>query len=425
MKISVVTVCYNAADTLEKTMLSVFNQTYHDIEYIIIDGGSTDGTVDIIHRYADRIAYWVSEPDKGIYDAMNKGIKVATGEWINFMNAGDYFYKEISIETIFNDTDCCNNADVIYGDSLEKDFNDSVVYRYASPDFFLLNKYPVYRHGASFVRASIQKINKFDLSKSNQFGYALDYNCIFSLYNQGARFCKVDEIVMVYNKEGVSDNPARSIKYNFRISHQYEKVRFGNLLYYMLSLGKYYFLSFKLFRIIYKALFYFGCYLMNCIIGHIPCWHVRRFFFKIMGVSIGTNTTMNMAQYILDPGNLKIGQGSHINRGCLLDARGGCYIGDNVSISYNVSLMTGGHDCNSKRFSGIYLPICIHDYVWIGAGAIILQGVKIGKGAVIAAGAVVTKDVEPYSIVGGVPAKKIGRRNAALDYKCSWKIPFV
>ena len=98
--ISVVTVCYNAADTIEKTMLSVLNQTYHDIEYIIIDGGSTDGTVEIIRKYADRIAYWVSEPDKGIYDAMNKGIKVATGEWINFMNAGDEFVDEGVIEKL-------------------------------------------------------------------------------------------------------------------------------------------------------------------------------------------------------------------------------------------------------------------------------------------------------------------------------------
>lgn len=76
---------------LEKTILSVLNQTYSNIEYIIIDGGSTDGTIDIIKRYDDKITYWQSEPDNGIYDAMNKGIQKANGEWINFMNAGDLF----------------------------------------------------------------------------------------------------------------------------------------------------------------------------------------------------------------------------------------------------------------------------------------------------------------------------------------------
>ena len=78
--ISVVTVSYNAVATIEQTLLSVINQTYPNIEYIIIDGGSTDGTVDIIKKYADEIVYWISEPDKGIYDAMNKGIKKANGE---------------------------------------------------------------------------------------------------------------------------------------------------------------------------------------------------------------------------------------------------------------------------------------------------------------------------------------------------------
>ncbi len=100
LKISVVTVCYNAVDCIEETMLSVLDQTYPNIEYIVIDGGSSDGTADIIRKYADRLSYWVSEPDKGIYDAMNKGIVAATGDYINFMNAGDRFASNGAVESV-------------------------------------------------------------------------------------------------------------------------------------------------------------------------------------------------------------------------------------------------------------------------------------------------------------------------------------
>ncbi len=99
--VTIVTVSYNVVSTIERTILSVVNQTYSNIEYIIIDGGSTDGTVDIIKKYMDKIAYWVSEPDKGIYDAMNKGILMAKGQWINFMNSGDYLYSNDVISQFF------------------------------------------------------------------------------------------------------------------------------------------------------------------------------------------------------------------------------------------------------------------------------------------------------------------------------------
>lgn len=90
VEFSIITVSYNAAATIEQAILSVVGQTYRHIEYIIIDGGSTDGTVDIIRKYEDKIAYWVSEPDQGIYDAMNKGIRRATGEYVYFLGADDW-----------------------------------------------------------------------------------------------------------------------------------------------------------------------------------------------------------------------------------------------------------------------------------------------------------------------------------------------
>ena len=91
MKFSIITINYNNVEGLRNTIKSVVNQTYTDYEFIIIDGGSTDGSVEVIKEYANIITYWVSEPDKGIYNAMNKGIEVANGEYLNFMNSGDCF----------------------------------------------------------------------------------------------------------------------------------------------------------------------------------------------------------------------------------------------------------------------------------------------------------------------------------------------
>lgn len=115
--VSVITVVYNAKEELEATIKSVLGQTYEKIEYIIIDGGSNDGSAEVIKKYEDKIAYWVSEKDRGIYDAMNKGIEAAHGEWLNFMNAGDNFASNDVLSKVFA-LDITVNHSLVYSDAM-------------------------------------------------------------------------------------------------------------------------------------------------------------------------------------------------------------------------------------------------------------------------------------------------------------------
>lgn len=117
-KISVITVVYNDCVGLEKTIQSVMSQTYNSIEYIVVDGGSTDGTVDIIKKYESFIGKWISEKDNGIYDAMNKGIQMSTGDWLNFLNASDYFISNTIVEDIAKHLD---SSSIVYGNMIRTD----------------------------------------------------------------------------------------------------------------------------------------------------------------------------------------------------------------------------------------------------------------------------------------------------------------
>jgi glycosyltransferase involved in cell wall biosynthesis len=114
--VSIITVVYNAETYIKKTIESVLSQTYLNIDYIIVDGGSNDKTTEIIKSFEDRIT-WISEKDNGIYDAMNKGLKLAKGEWINFLNGGDYFYDNLTLQKIFTGAGL-ENYNFIYGDSI-------------------------------------------------------------------------------------------------------------------------------------------------------------------------------------------------------------------------------------------------------------------------------------------------------------------
>lgn len=160
-------------------------------------------------------------------------------------------------------------------------------------------------------------------------------------------------------------------------------------------------------------------YILNYIFSYIPCLELRIVFLKMLGANLGKHTIIDMGFYILSPGTLRIGDFCHLNRNCFLDARGGLLIGNNVSISHNVSICTGGHDFNTPTFDYNASPIVIEDNVWIGLGATILKGVTIREGSVIAAGAIVTKSTDPYGVYAGVPAKKIEERKREINYHCT------
>ena len=167
LKISVVTVCYNAVDCIEETMLSVLDQTYPNIEYIVIDGGSSDGTADVIRKYADRLAYWVSEPDKGIYDAMNKGIVAATGDYINFMNAGDRYIDSYTIEKILT---YHKTESILYGNIIRCFSNQHQAafikrslfakYGYYSLDYKLISDWKFFLDSVALHHESILYVNQ-------------------------------------------------------------------------------------------------------------------------------------------------------------------------------------------------------------------------------------------------------------------------
>lgn len=219
VKVSVITVVYNAVDKIESTVQSVLGQDYGNLEYIVVDGGSTDGTPDILNRYRDKIDVLISERDDGIYDALNKGILKATGEWIGIMNAGDVFADCNVLSKVFGGGEDYDSVDVVYGDAVSVDGNVEVFCK-ASESVADLEKGPCYRHGASFVRRDVHRRHLFDLSKKDLLEFALDYEQIYRMYRNGVRFLKVPVPLIKYELRGASTVSPFKITYvNYLITH--------------------------------------------------------------------------------------------------------------------------------------------------------------------------------------------------------------
>jgi acetyltransferase-like isoleucine patch superfamily enzyme len=162
------------------------------------------------------------------------------------------------------------------------------------------------------------------------------------------------------------------------------------------------------------------------LLSHFPSQGLRKFVLRLLGARIDRSVILYGGFEIRSSRKLTIGAGSCIGHRATLDARGGLVIGKNVNFSSEVMIWTAQHDWRDPKFGTVFKRVMIGDYAWLGPRCIILPGVTVGEGAVIAAGAVVTKDVEPYALVGGVPAQKIAERPKGLNYNpAKDAIPFV
>jgi len=170
-------------------------------------------------------------------------------------------------------------------------------------------------------------------------------------------------------------------------------------------------------------------YMTNHVVGHLPCFALRLWWYRhVVGVRIGRDSSVFMGCYWYfyrplgrNPQPMIVGDHTIINRRCTLDGRGGLRFGDNVSISPEVMFITSQHRKDDPEFRVEDKPIVVEDYAWVGSRATILPGVTIGRGAVVATGAVVAKDVAPFTVVGGIPAGVIGKRAVGLTYELSFR----
>lgn len=198
MKYSIITINYNNRDGLRKTIESVINQSYRDYEYIIIDGGSDDGSREVIEEYADRISYWVSEPDKGIYNAMNKGILKATGDYLNFMNSGDRFYDHCVLENVLPYL----TADIVHGRLFYNSGRERSVYLHEAPDMqhFLDN---TLNHQSSFIARRLFVDTLYD----EHYKIVSDWKFfIEKLILQSCSFVSIPVKVGFFEEGGVSES---------------------------------------------------------------------------------------------------------------------------------------------------------------------------------------------------------------------------
>jgi len=210
--VSIITVVFNNKDTIESTIKSVLGQTYKNIEYIVVDGGSTDGTVDVIKKYDKYISKWVSEPDNGIYDAMNKGLKLATGDIVGFLNADDVLNSNDCISAIVKTFEE-NDVDAVYGDNVHSDRNNlNKIVRYWDAKEYDVNNFKKgWMPPHPLFCAKKQIYNKYGYYRTD-LKIAADYELMFRfLYKYRVKAKYLPKVTVKVRTGGISNRNIKNI----------------------------------------------------------------------------------------------------------------------------------------------------------------------------------------------------------------------
>lgn len=199
MKLSIITINFNDKTGLEKTINSIINQTWADFEFIVIDGASTDGSKEILEKYQNQISHWISEPDTGVYNAMNKGIRIANGEYLIFMNSGDSFVDPTILEKIAPQLEF--STDIVFGDAIFVANNDETIINFPKKlnfSFFYENSLC---HQSTFLHKSLFLDNQYN----EYFKIVSDWE--FNVKNiclYGKSYKHIDEVICYYDLNGIS-----------------------------------------------------------------------------------------------------------------------------------------------------------------------------------------------------------------------------
>ena len=217
MLFSIITVTYNASRWLERTIRSVISQSYSNIEYIIVDGNSSDGTLDIIKKYQTSVTHWMSEPDRGLYDAMNKGMKLASGDYVWFLNAGDTLYSETVVQDMVNAVGGGNLPDILYGETLiaDSEGNPLAMRRLKAPEKLSWKSFDMGMlvcHQSFLVRRAIAE--PYDM----QYRFTADYDWCIRCLKKADRVFNTHLILSRFLEAGLSaTNRKEALKERYRI----------------------------------------------------------------------------------------------------------------------------------------------------------------------------------------------------------------